>query len=195
MRFLWVLGPVFVGAACSPVTTPSSSCQDYCNLITSTCTGEFEQYPSADVCIRYCEERAALPAGEEDEEEGNTISCRFAHTGYAQENPPQSLSTHCPHAGPTGGDLCGSWCENYCHLALLNCPELFDQERAFCESECEARIEAIPKAGRVNDTEGNTIQCRLNHLGLAGGEEATRLEHCEAARFENSTSCVGTPPN
>lgn len=185
-----MVGFVFLVSACGEVVSVASSCQDYCDRITATCVDEFEQYPSADVCVRYCEERAALPAGREGDETGNSVSCRFTHTGFAEENPPESLATHCGHAGPTGGDLCGSWCTNYCHLALLNCPELFDSEQAFCQSECEAAITAIPVNGGPADTEGDTIQCRLTHLGLAGGEEATRPEHCAAASLDDSTRCV-----
>ena len=43
---------------------------------------------------------------------GNTIGCRLYHAGAAAADPV----LHCPHAGPTGGNVCGSWCDNYCQL-------------------------------------------------------------------------------
>src|SRR5262249_1940616 len=102
-------------------TTGGPTCAEYCAKVQMTCGnddgGTNAQYPSAGACQPYCSMVAAWPAGATGAMDGNTVACRSYHAGAAAADPV----VHCPHAGPTGGNLCGTWCENYCYLMAKNC--------------------------------------------------------------------------
>lgn len=146
------------------------TCSEYCDLIQVVCGNEGDftaQYDSIEACADYCETWAAIPPGTDDDVSGNTIGCRIAQTEAAieAEDTIQRLEL-CERAGPSGGDVCGSWCENYCFLSQRNCGghELHAASEADCLTECEA----INDQGRPGSLTGNSIQCRIAHLGAAG---------------------------
>ena len=112
---------------------------------------------------------------------GNTIGCRLYHAGAAAADPV----LHCPHAGPTGGDVCGSLCDNYCQLMARNCmgaSAVYDA--ATCMTDCAM----IPTNGHANDQSGNTIQCRIFQLGAAAADP---LAHCGNARIASDAMFTG----
>lgn len=191
MRPLATIAIVLAAAACGTVSEKvDPTCGEYCEAITATCTGNSSQYASEEVCNIFCRDELAFPVGEPEVQSGNSVNCRLTHTGFASRNPPDSLVTHCPHAGPTGGNTCGTWCENYCHAAVLNCSShLFDGELAECLNVCGAELANVGQDGATGDTSGNTIQCRLTYLALAGGEAGERPDNCAAASFTDSTEC------
>lgn len=78
-------------------------CTRYCDVIGMNCTGEHQQYPDRAECLEYCN-GSGWPVGTEGEMAGNTIECRIYHSGVASGDP----GLHCPHAGPTGADVCGT---------------------------------------------------------------------------------------
>ncbi|MFW5920396.1 MAG: DUF4331 family protein, partial [Polyangiales bacterium] len=82
-----------------------TACDRYCDAMEANCSGDNAQYDDRDDCMTYCME-SGWPVGTEGETSGNTIECRIYHGGVAaaMEDP----ATHCPHAGPTGADVCGS---------------------------------------------------------------------------------------
>ena len=154
------------------------TCAEYCAKIADTCQsgdggGSFAQYPSTAACLTWCSSTAAWPAGTTGATTGNTIACRLYHAGAAAADP----ATHCPHAGPTGGNICGSWCENYCQLMAKNCT---GGNTVYDPATCMTRCATIPTNGAANDTSGNTVQCRITQLGLAAGDAAT---YCPNARI------------
>jgi hypothetical protein len=159
-------------------STGGPTCAEYCNKIEMACTGNGDggaghaQYAGLADCNAYCSMVAAWPAGMGGATSGNTIACRTYHAGAAVADP----ATHCPHAGPTGGNVCGGWCENYCYLMAKNCTgthAVYDM--ATCLQSCAT----IPTNGQPNDTSGNTVQCRIHELGLAFTDPAT---HCPNAK-------------
>ncbi len=170
---------------------PAPTCEDYCSTIQSACTAE-PQYANETVCVAHCEMFGQIPLGTSADMSGHTVGCRTYHATVAvAQNAPE---IHCPHAGPSGGDVCGSWCENYCHLAMLNCTgsvALYSSE-----TECFATCAQIPATGRANDTSGDTVQCRIHHLGLAGTEPPTsQATFCPVGDINTTERCVGLPPN
>ncbi|GAW08269.1 secreted protein [Lentinula edodes] len=72
---------------------------DVCAVSSLYCTGEFQQYDSQDACLTFME---ALPFGESWQGGMNTGWCRYIHKNLVQFRP----DVHCPHIGPTGGDMC-----------------------------------------------------------------------------------------
>jgi len=152
------------------------TCSAYCAKIAMNCTagsgdaGGHAQYMDSASCNTYCTTAAAWPAGMTGDTSGNTIGCRLYHAGAAAADP----TTHCPHAGPTGGDVCGSWCDNYCQLMAKNCT---GANAVYDAATCMSKCTTIPTSGQPNDTTGNTIQCRIYHLGAAATDPVLHCPH------------------
>ena len=166
------------------------TCEDYCAAVNAACTGENEQYGSEAACLQYCQTSAQLPAGTSADTSGNTIGCRTYHAGVAMDDP----ATHCVHAGPSGGDVCGSWCENFCHLADTNCSgdsPLFGSGEA-CMTACGGFVSSADSGA----TEGDSVQCRIYHLGVAGSNKPDSLAvHCPHGAVDGGGICVDTTPS
>ena len=79
-------------------------CVDYCDQLETNCTGDNAQYADYEQCLSYCM-GANWPEGETTDMAGNTIGCRIYHGGDPAASDP---AFHCPHAGPSGADVCGS---------------------------------------------------------------------------------------
>lgn len=140
------------------------TCAAYCAKIQMNCTGGDaggnEQYTSESACNSYCTSAAGWPAGMIGDTSGNTIGCRLYHAGAAAADPV----VHCPHAGPTGGNVCGPWCDNYCQLMAKNCT---GANAVYDAATCMSKCAMLGTQGHANDTSGNTVQCRIYYLGLA----------------------------
>ena len=156
------------------------TCAAYCAKIQMNCTaasgdaGGNAQYMDAATCNTYCTSAAGWPAGMTGATSGNTIGCRLYHAGAAAADPV----LHCPHAGPTGGDTCGSWCDNYCQLMAKNCT---GSNAVYDAATCMTKCATIPTSGQVNDAAGNTIQCRIYHLGVAATDPVLHCPHSKTA--------------
>ncbi len=153
------------------VTGPT--CAAYCAAIQAACTGDNAQYSSEADCVEYCTNVAAFELGADGDQTGNTVGCRSYHAGVASTTDPD---VHCAHAGPTGGAACGTWCENYCHLAEKNCTE--DNALYADDAACATACEAFRTDGVIGDATGDTVQCRMYHLGTpASGDPTTHCGH------------------
>ena len=165
------------------------TCADYCTTVMSSCTGDNAQYADQATCVAYCATWAQLPAGAQTDTSGNTMGCRTYHAGVAGAAPGND-AIHCDHAGPTGGNVCGTWCENYCHLSQTNCTDgnaLYADEPA-CESACGG----LNDGGDAGATDGDSLQCRIYHLGVAGSDGATSAAtHCPHGAEDGGGVCEG----
>ncbi len=152
------------------------TCAAYCAKIQMSCTAgdggaSHAQYASTTACTSYCMTNAAWPAGTTADTSGNTIGCRLYHAGAAAADP----TLHCPHAGPSGGNVCGAWCDNYCQLMAKNCT---GANAVYDAATCMTKCATIPTNGMPNATSGNSVQCRIYHLGVAGTDAASAMLHC-----------------
>lgn len=165
------------------------TCSDYCNKIMTACTGNNKQYIDAAQCMAYCTTNYKFPVGNVGDSDGNTLGCRTYHAVLAISD----ATTHCVHAGPSGGDACGTWCENYCYLSLKNCTGGLSHgytSNADCLSYC-ANNTNIPKTGMAGATSGNTVQCRIYHLGVAGTDSSNATTHCpHAGKVSTAGGCT-----
>ncbi|MCC7538997.1 MAG: hypothetical protein IT379_22415 [Deltaproteobacteria bacterium] len=162
------------------------TCAEYCGVVMAACTGDNQQYQSADLCMEWCSTNYGWPVGNRDETTGNSLACRLYHSTVASMGG-EMADTHCPHGGPSGGDLCGSYCENYCYLALRNCTmEPLYMNMDGCMTAC-AMFDAT---GEPNAPNGNTVQCRLYHAGVAGGDDEAEMTHCPHAAQMPSDLCI-----
>ncbi|MCB9729433.1 MAG: hypothetical protein H6744_01720 [Deltaproteobacteria bacterium] len=160
-------------------------CETYCSDITQVCTGANSQYPNKSVCLSSCNTWLGLPPGEDGDTSGNTAQCRIYHTSVAAAG---GADEHCPHAGPTGGNECGTWCDNYCHLALRNCTgslKLYSSD-----SECRAACANFPTDGALDAEDGDSVQCRINNLALALAEPGLDATYCPRGSSGGGDTCA-----
>ncbi|TDL18467.1 hypothetical protein BD410DRAFT_793163 [Rickenella mellea] len=73
---------------------------DICSAHEQFCTGENLQYNSTAECVDFIENK--IPFGDVWQAGQNTGICRYFHKAMVSLRP----SVHCPHIGPTGGDMC-----------------------------------------------------------------------------------------
>jgi hypothetical protein len=116
------------------------TCEDFCQLTTQVCGGDFAVYESKPQCLAVCNlKNPTLGAGVDtqfrpglnDEEANNTIGCRRWHA-YKSSDTDTTKLVHCPHTGPGGGmfghcqdDPTLAECEPFCQLSASVCPRSF----------------------------------------------------------------------
>lgn len=165
-------------------------CERYCDQVTRSCKGKYEQYRTFDQCIQVCK---SLPAGEAGDEDTNTVSCRLRQAEFADSEP----FVYCKSAGPLGSDKCGSNCVSYCSLMQSACtsestagnlePSYYASSQA-CLTACTELPETSEGPLQYSssvDAEpssfvGNTVFCRTYHIAAAL-EQDTPDEHCPHA--------------
>jgi len=160
------------------------SCAEYCAVIHQNCTGANAQYTDVNDCLNYCNNVGKLALGTTADLAGDTVGCRTYHANAAASD----AVLHCPHAGKTGANTCGSWCEVYCDLAMSNCTDtnaLYDDK-----IQCMAGCGQLAATGLYSDKSGDTVQCRIAHLGFAGVDGPSALTHCPHALIH---AAVGSP--
>lgn len=148
-------------------------CASYCNGILNACGGEVAQYDSVQECLGVCEH---FDAGELGDDLGNTLGCRVHHTELARLDP----ATHCEHAGPSGGSMCGDICDGFCAVAPAVCGAQYSAQN--CDDRCAA-LTSEPRYS-VNST-GDTVECRLYHLTKATVDQ----DECANTDRNNSPTC------
>jgi hypothetical protein len=130
----------------------------------------------------------AFPVGLDTDVGGNTLGCRAYHAGAA----PTNTSLHCPHAGPSGGGVCGSICEAYCNLTKFGCNgtnTLYPSHDS-----CMAVCAKMYQNGSIGDLSGNTVQCRVSHAAQAAASYASANSRCSYASVHGNNVC-GAPTN
>lgn len=180
--------PVCQAGTCvaSEVNDPDPTCENYCDVITTNCTGDNAQYGSREECISYCEGVGGWDTGAAGDDSGNSIACRIYHGNAPAAADP---AMHCNHAGPSGGNVCGSWCDVYCNLGFEHCAgpnKLYDDEAA-----CQTACADISADGSPGDIEYDTVQCRIYHLGAPAASMPDA--HCSHGAEVASDFCVGSP--
>lgn len=166
------------GATDDPTGGAAPTCADYCTAVTTNCTtaNTFGQYfdgtdAGVAACTKACE---SFPAGTAADMAGNTLGCRAYHAGAAAGD----AATHCVHAGPSGGGVCGTGCEGFCAIALDVCPMAFADEAA-CTTACAGFMDDTATYTNA-DMAGNNLSCRLYHLTAAAVDAATHCAHITA---------------
>ncbi|MFT6399296.1 MAG: hypothetical protein ACJAYU_004061 [Bradymonadia bacterium] len=180
-------GGIDGGGVCVDEVTPDDpTCEAYCSIMGDACGGE---YLDSDACLNYCESAGAFPVGTNADTSGNTIGCRIYHAGVASGLEGDENALHCGHAGPSGGGVCGTWCENYCDLALNTCTG--DNELFPDGDECLAACGEFSDGGAIDDAAGDTVQCRVYHLGVAGSDgETSAATHCPHGGTDGAGVCT-----
>jgi hypothetical protein len=180
------------------------SCDNYCTTITANCTGTNAQYASKDHCNKVC---AFFTLGTAADTANDTVGCRQYHAGAAAGAP----ATHCPHAGPYGGDgIKGEQCvpagdtgqtaacDTFCEIMQGNCKGGAQQfaDVAACKTACgawankatETYGEQAPQSSTVGSAD--SFNCRSYHLMAAStGVAGVAATHCPHAGAAVSAVC------
>ncbi len=143
------------GAGGSAPTATAAECMPYCQMALANCAGMLQLYPDLDSCMKTC---AGFPSGAADGiTAGDSVQCRTYHIGVAAQDP----MLHCNHATDSGGGVCGVPCEVYCDRIAKRCPAT-----APAGAGCMDACNRYPANGQFGAQSGNTVQCRLYHVGL-----------------------------
>lgn len=150
-------------------------CEDYCGEVQTNCTDTAHaQYADQASCLRAC---GAMPRGATTDQTGDTAYCRLFHAGAANNDD------HCFHAGPSGGGVCGGWCDALCRQTQASCTG--DNAQFASTADCLAGCGEYPTTGAVGSTDGDTAQCRSYHVQAA----TTDATHCDHAGFSGANVC------
>ena len=176
------------------VATASPDCTTYCTEVMANCMGPNTQYIGMANCLGVC---AAFPPGKLGDTSGDTLGCRQYHGGAPSMATP---ATHCPHAGPTGGDnivsdilpgTCGEGCEAFCAIEAKVCTGANQQyaDTLKCMAECKTFASDTGDYSTA-DTSRNDFGCRMYHLSAAAGSATLAATHCPHTTAA-STTCTG----
>jgi len=201
------------GGTCNPNDSscvPSGreiDCVRYCDEVETNCTGANSVYEDSSTCPKIC---AVF-------ESANDLRCRQDKADALSNTFPTDRVAECQAAGPGGQTApiesgCGTLCEAYCTLMAGVCPRtpltstargtgVADGPTASSDPEECLRIcnglSQLPNKdsynaadGRPPTGDGNTVQCRLWHIGAASvstKSASTDSIHCEhaAGRVDN----------
>lgn len=182
------------GSSTGTGMTAVLDCPSYCTEVAANCKGANEQYKSNEACLAVC---AAFTPGTLGATDGNTLACRLYHGGAPAV---ADAVTHCPHAGPTGGDkdvsdgasgTCGEGCDAFCTVAQKVCTGAANSQYAdkeACLTECKTFKTDAASYSTAN-VDKNDFGCRYYHLTVAATDAASATAHCPHIKA-NSSQCI-----
>lgn len=158
-----------------PQYPPRPTCEKYCDLVMSNCTGESAQYGSLEDCLAFCAHvPLAQPTHDDDEREAASVACRQYWADSPARTDPKA---YCLAAGPFGGNTCGDRCTAFCDVALSACDPDGGVGAPYadlpeCASACATfsyRDAGVDGGGEGPDgpATGDTLNCRLFWLRTA----------------------------
>jgi hypothetical protein len=150
------------------------SCERYCSLVTTNCTGDFAQYSSKEECLAFC---AFLPpmqlTRDVEEKRAASVACRQ----YWADSPARTdPAGYCLAAGPFGGNVCSDRCTAFCDVLLAACSPQGSQPAYASQPECATACASFSYRDASTDgggeapsgpNSGDTLNCRLFHLRSA----------------------------
>jgi hypothetical protein len=182
------------GSAGEPDVGPMDPCDEYCDAMVGSCTGEAEQYRDRDQCLRICH---LLPPGEENGPDNNDVACRLKYARKIRYGFGQEVTNYCRQAGPSGDGRCGNVCQGFCSLMAKVCtPEESPYYHFESDGDCISTCNGLPVASVEYSSsdplvsDGDHALCRLFHVTSAAMADAE--EHCEHAM--GVTLCQATEP-
>jgi hypothetical protein len=150
------------GGIDAPTDAPmAATCSDYCATIQTNCTGANLMYGGTTTCMDVC---AKFSAGTVGSTTGNSLECRYYHSGLAAGG---GANTHCRHAGPGGDNQCGADCEGFCTIVLASCTGANQQYGGSLSSCMSACAGYATSPAYVSGASGNNLACRLYHATIA----------------------------
>lgn len=161
---------------------PAAPCEAYCELMTTTCSDSAlvpeRPYLNRAACLAVC---GHLPAGSPGDAAGNSLSCRTSLLQSPEaQNEPALVCQAAGRGGQAGlTPVCGTNCDAYCSFVDAICPERLVELGGDCAAAC-AQVPDRLAFDVALDRAGDTVQCRLWHVGVAAEctTEECRVRHC-----------------
>jgi len=152
-------------------------CATYCSKVMTACVAPRAQYSTMQNCLDSC---STFPVGAAADQTGHTLGCRINHANLAATDP----ATHCVHAGPGGGGVCGATdCDGFCSIVVAKCATQWTMQMCTStQNGCPSFTSAPPYS---TTSTGDTLECRLYHATMAASNPAGHCSHTTA----NSTTC------
>jgi hypothetical protein len=173
---------------------PTDPCEEYCDVMDTTCQGEAAQYRDRDQCLKICR---LLPPGIEDGPDEHGASCRLKYAKKTKYGIGKEVTNYCRQAGPSSAGKCGGVCHGFCAIMLHVCTDEAAPDYHFeSNDECLTACNALPPAPVEYSSsdplvsDGNHALCRIFHVTSAAMADAE--EHCEHAM--GVTLCQATSP-
>lgn len=120
----------------------------------------------------------------------NTLGCRSYHAQAALSD-----TSHCAHAGPSGGQFCGTYAEAWASIvkaAPCNDTATYTFLAALGpNADAAVPVGSAPYSVNLPDTANNTQACRIYHLGVA----STDPSHCDHTDLTGGDICGTTTGN
>lgn len=220
-RIFIALAAVVALAACGSSNNNTSQTQS--SLATSLCTALAQNCPAGGADDQFenetetqCEDSVKTVYDMAvDNATDDDLTCRLAEA-QAAGSDSANRSTHCKNAGPTGGGggttgagKCGSLCDVYCDLQDRNCTSANPNfvtanltanftDHTDCLTKCAAEIVTgagthFSTGGTVNKQAGDSIQCRIWHLGKAQAGPSPHCFHTKLVSAQSATVTTGGP--
>jgi hypothetical protein len=176
-------------------TCGTGSCDSYCNLVLTGCTGPLAQFSDLSSCLAWCTTYPDAAAAQSAwamplVQAGNLLACRTYHASVAASSAANGL-VHCAHTGPVSATgVCGQPCEGFCTAAQAICTGSNSQYASYaaCVTSCNAYGLGVVS---FNTTTGNTLGCRVYHLSVAALSSGSANTHCPHIGASPTAYCVG----
>jgi hypothetical protein len=166
-----------------------SLCDVYCDSILANCTTTNKQFDDKPKCMAACSAMPKLSgAASISAMAGDSVQCRIYHAGAAKAD----AHTHCPHAGTSGGGVCGMPCDAYCDQVLANCTMANNKKIYDDRAGCMATCANFPGTTSSTVTSGDSAGCRIYHASFpAKTDPATHCNHVNDANQVCGGYCNG----
>jgi len=163
-----------------------SWCTNYCDRALSLCSSPTISpsiYPDMPTCMRAC---AAMNTGNQTDQSGASVTCRTYH---AVASLVYNDNVHCTHASqPSASGVCGTSIQNLCQFHINACTGSLQSFNS--EAQCNNIFATFP-IGFPNATGGNSVDCRLYHVGYGITQNLTSV-HCPHADVTGGNGVCGT---
>jgi len=173
------------------------NCSTYCPIINQLCNGtnaQFYSLTNPNNCMDVCPSYNITG----NQTSFDSFDCRNYHLQYVINGT--LIGVHCPHAGPTGGNVCSNPCYYYCDLHLKTCT---GANQAFpSQTECLAECMAYPNSTWPNPNPanlytvvaaGDSWDCRAYHVAVAASFVGTNptlvAQHCGHSNQTGAGTC------
>jgi hypothetical protein len=153
--------------------TRASLCDNYCHVVTRTCTGDSAVWDDEPQCLAACNNELGVPLGTVFDYGQDSWGCRRAHAYTALTLLGGESHDHCSHAslGGGGSDHCGDPCVSFCSQAAGACSTEFAarfSDQARCVTNCQdvtgGDTKDVSYTRALGEKGGNTYACRLHAL-------------------------------
>jgi len=169
----------------------AQNCTNYCQNINLLCNGTNTQFYGPSDCALIC---PTYPLNATTDVYNNSYECRLYHLNNVING--MSPVIHCPHAGPTGGLLCGTACNYYCDFHLQTCTgaNQYFSNKADCLAECMAYPDSANPTNLYDIVgSGDSWDCRAYHLNVAasnvGKDSNAVAAHCAHSSQSGADTC------